>query len=123
MEDDDIKSPVQIDIYYDRTPSYRVYHVDGAHGGWTGKAYLAFDFYVEQSPSPQVIRHNVDDKGQLGDIVARGGREGIVRQSECGVIMDFMAAVQFHAWLGERIEHAQRVGLVKIEKGEGNEVT
>lgn len=115
-----------LDVHFDRSPSYQLHHVDGVHGGIAPNGeHLVFDLYVERTPNPKLIRHEVEVEDQadlpdgavsLGDEISRGGREGVLRESECGVVMSWGAVLRLHNWLGEKIEEAKDAGI--LEKDE-----
>lgn len=115
------EKPSQVDIYYERTHSYRLYHVDGAHGGITPRGNLTFDLYVDRPEIPKMIRREVSEHGKLGDEISRGGRKGILRQIECGVVLDFQAAANLHDWLGEMLDRAQQHGIFEKAEEENGE--
>lgn len=108
-----------IDIHFDRSPSYEVYHVDGVHGGPSPQGdQLVFDFYVERQPQPQLIRHRIDIEGKkasLGEEVTRGERDGVLREFQSGVTMSWKNVVKLRDWLDEQIQKAEDAGMIEIE--------
>lgn len=119
---DQSKEGSKVDIHFDQSPSYRTYHVDGAHGGIAPQGtHLAFDFYVERQTHPKLVRHELNEDGSLGDEVSRGGRDGVVRESQCGVVMDWDAVLRLHNWLSQQIERAQQAGIIQQEETNDDE--
>ncbi len=108
------KSNVRTDIelHYIKTASYRTYHVDGAFGGLTPRGNIYCDFFVERAPTPQSMVHKITRDGQLGDEKNRTGKDGLVRQIECGISLDIKAAINLKTWLDEKIEEYQKNILV-----------
>ena len=107
----------EVDIHFDRSPSYETYHADGVHGGMTPQAnHLAFDLYVERQTHPQLVRHAIEKDGSLGEEVSRGGREGVLREAQCGVVMDWESALRFYNWLTQQIQMAQEAGIIQTEE-------
>jgi hypothetical protein len=93
-----------IDIYYKKTNNYRTYHVDGVFGGVTPRGKFYIELYIDRSPTPQTIRHKIDEDGKIGDEVNREGKEGIIREIEAGLIMDYDVARSIRDWLDAKIK-------------------
>lgn len=116
----------KIDVHYDQSPSYRTFHVDGVHGGVSPRGdHLVFDLYAEKRPNPKLIRHGIEEvegeRTKLGDEISRGGREGILREAQCGIAIDWGAALRLYEWLGEQIQTARDAGIIDIEEQQNNE--
>lgn len=106
----------EIEIHYDRTPRYRTYHVDGMRGNWSPGGKLTVDFYVERYASPQIVRHAIDDSGQLGKVTQAGGdRSGVIRDAEGGLVMDPQTALRVYAWLGDKLKEGIEWGFLDRE--------
>ncbi len=93
-----------------KSGAFRVIHADGAFGGPTPRGNLMFTLYSERVPFPQRISHELtstpEGELRLGDeIVAdRISKDGVVRELECGVVMDIAGVRSLHAWLGAKIK-------------------
>jgi len=82
-----------IQIHYIKTPSYRTYHVDGAYGGLTPNGNIYCEFFVERSITPQSITYGIDERGRLGKPKKRTGKQGFVREIECGISINIRTAL------------------------------
>ncbi len=94
-----------VKINYLKSPSYRTIHVDGALGGPTPDLNVYIALWSQRGAIPDVTVHSVTPEGQVNpqpkEVVARS--TGMVREVECGVMMNLEAARNFHRWLGEKI--------------------
>lgn len=111
----DLDKKDKIPIKYKEAADYKVYHADGAHGGWTPRTNLSIDFYVERSTFPEVIVHSLSDKGDLGPVIEQKGEKGIRRERQFGVILSIRTAVELRNWLNDKIKEGQEAGLFSIE--------
>jgi hypothetical protein len=105
----------ELDIHYDRTSSYRTFHADGFRGGITPKQNVFIDFYVERPAAPKLVKHEVRD-GKLGPETKRGGRSGVVRSSEGGLIMNLNTALELYWWLEDQIDTAVKMDLISEDQ-------
>lgn len=101
---EDTKKITDIDFHYLKTNSYRTYHADGIFGGFTPRGFLYIETFLERSPTPTMTKYKMSDSGEVGDEILREGKSGVIREIECGLIMDINAAKSFHKWLDERIK-------------------
>jgi len=92
-----------MEVHYLKTGSYRTYHVDGIFGGLSPRGILYVEPFVERAPTPTMIKHEITADGRLGEEILRQGKSGVIREIECGLIMDFNTAKTLHKWLGEKI--------------------
>lgn len=102
------KLPKDIQIHYIKTPSYRTYHVDGAYGGLTPNGNIYCEFFVERNVTPQSITYGIDKTGHLGKPKKRTGKQGFVREIECGISINIQTASALKDWLEEKIEDYKR---------------
>jgi len=91
-----------ITFHYQKTPSYRSFHVDGAHGGLSPKGNLHMNVFVERPSIPKIEKYKIS--GNNLELVSKDGKEGIIREVECELIMDYNSMRLIHKWLGEKIE-------------------
>lgn len=100
----DSNQPTQIDFFYMKSQGYRNYHADGAAGGRTPSGELFLNFYVERGAIPQRERYELKADGQLGGLIESEGKNGIVRDIECGVVLSIRAAKDLRDWLTKMTE-------------------
>lgn len=97
----DNKSEI-IEFHYIKSPTYRSYHVDGLHGGFTPGGYLYANIFHERLPIPQTEIRNFKN-GALGEIIDKETKTGVVRLVEASLAMDYATAVSIRDWLNDRI--------------------
>ena len=106
--------PKEVNIHYLKTPSYRSYHVDGAYGGLTPKGDIYCEFYIDRNVTPQTIVHEIEKDGRLGVVKEKIGKDGFIRQIECGIDLDINTARALKNWLEEKIkEYEEKIELFK----------
>lgn len=103
------KTPPTIEFHYLKTPGYRIHHVDGAYGGITPQRNIFLELYCEHNATPLRVEHEISEKGVLGDERNRDGKSGIVRQIECGAVMDVSTARALRNWLDQKIEEVAAI--------------
>lgn len=98
------QEPRIVKFNYITTNNYRNYVVEGVFGGLTPKGKIYAEFFAEKSQIPRNVKHEINKNGTLGQEIDRQVDEGIVRQIECGIIMDIDMAVAFRTWLDQKID-------------------
>lgn len=89
----------EIAFHIQKGPSYQTHYVDGAIGGVTPRGKIHLSFYLERGAVPKSVVHEVNEKGILGRQLAVEGKTGIIREMNCGVILDVKAACQLRDWI------------------------
>ena len=102
------KKPNKITFNYIKTPSYRTYHVDGFYGGLTAKGNLYVELFVERAVTPQKEIYEIKGNALMPN-PKREGKEGVVREIEAGMIMDYPTMLIFKKWLDEKINQHQSI--------------
>jgi len=97
----------ELDIHYIKTQSYRTFHVGGVFGGLTPRKEIYMEFFIDRAPTPRMIKHAVTPSGGIGDEIMRDSKEGLVREIECGAIMDIPTAIMLRGWLDDKIKKAE----------------
>jgi len=108
--------PEKIKITYDRTPSYKIFKIDGAHGGFTPKGDLFLDLYKEVTSPPNSEIKKVTRDGKIGETLEVDRNGDIKRIIECAISFDIETAVQIHKWLDEKIKQYKDA----VNKSESN---
>ena len=101
--------PKSLTFHYVKTDSYRNYHVDGAHGGLTNKGFLQVNLFLERHPIPQTQKLDI----QGGEVVESEGKTGVIREVECGLVMDYKTMLDLHQWMGEKIKEYNQIFIPK----------
>lgn len=99
------KSPSRLRFHYLKSNLFRVVHVDGVLGGWTGPGLLHIATYSERPAIPTVTEHDlIEDQQQLGPADLVEGKTGFVRELDIDLMMNFERAVEMRDWLTQRID-------------------
>src|SRR5260370_9404548 len=90
----------KVKFFYQKGSLFRIVHVDGAIGGLTPSLDLFVSVYNQLAPIPQVTVQEISEEGGLGDeiLADRQTKEGIWREGEVGLIMNFQSPKIFHQW-------------------------
>ena len=99
----------EIDIHYLKTLAYRSYHVDGIFGGITPKGKLYCELFIDRNVTPKKITHEVLPDSRVGKEIGREGKQGLVREVECGIILDIDTAISIRNWLDTKINDFNKV--------------
>jgi len=96
-----------IEFHYQKTPSYRVLHVDGMWGGATPKGHFSVSFFSERLAIPRVSQRTVtastSNQYQTGPEQPVDMLDGVVRQVDATVIMDLRTAQEFYVFMTEHL--------------------
>jgi hypothetical protein len=97
-------------IEYEKSRLFRVVHADGAFGGTTPRLGLFISFYSERFPIPRVLTYEVTSSGAPGAELSaeRESKQGIFREVEVGVTLDFSAAKSLASWLNEKVAELEK---------------
>lgn len=100
-------APSKIEFHYQKSPSYRTVHADGAFGGATPRGYLAVTFFGERATIPRKGVREVtsvsDEEVKLGPETVIEGLEGVMRQLEVTVMLDVNASRELLIWLQRHV--------------------
>ena len=105
-----MEPPEKIRIEYVKSNFFRVVHVDGAFGGTTPRLDLFITFYSERFPIPRILTYEMSPQGApIKEIVEeRESKEGIIRESEVGLLLDLPSAKSLLQWLGEKVAELEK---------------
>lgn len=96
----------ELEIFFTKSPAYRVVHADGAWGGLTGALGMHLGFYSEFREPPDSITYGA--QGTKLEERGRSGREAVVRQIEVEVIFNLQTAQALRGWLDEKLRDAAK---------------
>jgi len=101
--------PAQVAFHYVKSSGFRTVHGDGIIGSITPRGLIHFAVYTERPAIPQIVVHEVDAHGKVGNVVAAPmGRDGIVRELEVDIILDLQTARSFREWLDLRLVEGEK---------------
>ena len=96
--------------------NYNPVYVNGAHGGVSPRGELVVNFYLERTPLPNAITHEINPNGTIGNVVAEEPEDlknSVVRVVENGVVLNYESARNIHLWLGERLKEMESIEQAK----------
>jgi hypothetical protein len=91
----------QVRFHLLKTHGYRSYHVDGGMSTITAKGDLYVELYLERRATPTEILFSIEQEG-LKEI-KHEGKEGWIREIECGILLDIPAAIGLRDLLSTQI--------------------
>ncbi|MBU1087989.1 MAG: hypothetical protein KKD05_10815 [Candidatus Omnitrophica bacterium] len=100
-----------IDVHYLKTLAYRSYQVDGIFGGITPKGKLYCELFIERSVTPKKTTHEILPDSRIGKEISREGKEGLIREIECGMTFDIETAKAIKTWLEKKIKDYDEIFL------------
>lgn len=109
-----------IDISYVQASDYKTSYAEGVIGGITPNGKLAFDFYFGRGPTPSKLKRRVLESGELGEVVEVDGKEGVIRQKECGVVLDPGTVLELYHWLEDKLHKFEEIHDVEFIQEEKN---
>lgn len=95
----------KLEFHYIKNNGFCTILGSGVFGGITPQGQLNINFFTERAAIPTKIVYaatQIGDKLKL-DEIERDGKDGIIREVQCGVLMDINVAISFRAWLDEKI--------------------
>jgi hypothetical protein len=108
--------PSRLLYHWIKSGLFRVVHADGAYGGISSRGFLHFALYNERAAIPRVSERDItvseDGSVSAGPERTTDSREGLVREVEVEIMMDYRTAVEFLEWF------EQKVGILRKMHGE-----
>lgn len=106
MEIDKENKLPEINIYYEKNPSYRTIYSDGLIGGITPRGDVNLNFYSTRNVIPKSIKHNILSDGTIDKDgkVSEDSKNGIIREIEFGVYMTKDTAESIYTVLKNLLE-------------------
>jgi hypothetical protein len=91
---------------------YNPTYVNGAQGGFSPRGEMVIHFYLERSPLPESISHEITPEGAIGreiGVEPEGLSGSMVRFVDTGVVMSYENARVFHTWLGDKLREMEEL--------------
>jgi hypothetical protein len=113
MGDED--RPTTVDINYVKSVDFREIACDGVVGAPTPRGKLWVAFFTERLPLPRIVRHNLVQGPEPGDLSIDpnkepsiiDGRAGVIRNVEFGLYLTPQVAQDLHEWLGRQLRNLE----------------
>lgn len=103
-------------FFYDKCTDFRTIHVDGAIGGPTPRGYIHVAVYSERQAIPKRIEVKIDPEANVETEVGRDGKNGILRELQCDLVLDLNAAQSLADWLQRNVAMVRQA--LSAKKGE-----
>jgi hypothetical protein len=102
-----------VKFFHEKTPDYRIIHVDGAWGSISSIGNAQLDLYVESAVTPNAVLQPLGADGNLtGEQIPLGRVEPetilVIRNIQCSVVLSLAAAMQVHAVLDSYISSSKK---------------
>lgn len=102
-----------IKFKYIFTYDYNPVYVNGAHGGISPRGEIIANFYLERTPLPNELVHDITPEGAISPDPSRTEPDNLggtlVRYVSNGIVLNYQNARELHAWLGDRIVELERL--------------
>lgn len=113
------KKKHNFEAHFVKSNDYRTNYASGFYGGFTNVGKFHMSYYVERAPIPKSIDMSidVDENGVgIGSLIEgkKKGKEGVVRETQGGIIMDIEVAKSMVTWLSEKISEFELLKNSKI---------
>ena len=95
---------------------YNPKYVNGAFGGVSPQGEIIVNFYLERIPLPYEDHHELYSDGHISQIKSRkpDDFEGtMIRYIQSGIVVSLEQAKSIQAWLGSKIEEAEKIEMIK----------
>jgi hypothetical protein len=99
----------QLEFHFIRSPLFRSVPADGAWFNPDATGTIHMVFFNEYAAIPDRIIVNLDERGMFVSEGQRIAKQGMTRELEVDVVMNFADAAQFHATLGENLKQIKAV--------------
>ncbi|MCG2761359.1 MAG: hypothetical protein L6407_09125 [Candidatus Delongbacteria bacterium] len=98
----------EIKFTYIKNNSFKVHHIDGLNGGLTPRGDVILNFFSERFPIPKEVTYELEGN-MLGKELKVESKEGIIREVECGIVVDYDTAVSISAWLEKQLKQLKKL--------------
>jgi hypothetical protein len=105
-----MKKEDKIEFHYIKSPHFKTFLTSGAYGGVSPNGLISMAFYVERSPIPRKTAFNIEN-GKLGNEISelKEGKEGVIREVDCNILMDVDTAKNVRNWLDNHIKSLEEL--------------
>lgn len=96
-------------FHYIKTDNYRTYYSDGFFGGITPKGKIYMEPFIERGSTPQQVKHIISESGNIDAGAILESKKDVIREIECGIIMDIETAKSLVSWLSTKIDEFNNI--------------
>ena len=110
MADKENEPTQSIQVHNIKNLNFKTVYSDGVQSTITPTGKVNLNFYLQRLPIPKTINYEIDKvKGGLGEIIgsSNDSLEGIVREFEVGVLMDYHSILALRDNISKIIEDFQ----------------
>lgn len=112
------KEKKELIFHYIKTNNYKTFYSDGFFGGITPKGKIYMEPFIERGATPQQVKHIISEDGDIDGGTILEAKKDVIREIECGIVMDVETAKALQNWLTTKIEEFQEINnkLTQEEK-------
>ena len=103
-------------FHYIKTNNYKTFYSDGFFGGITPKGKIYMEPFIERGATPQQVKHIITEDGNIDEGTILEGKKDVIREIECGIIMDIETAKSLVNWLTNKIDEFQEMQKKLLSK-------
>ncbi len=96
----------EVHFRYIKASDYKSHHVDGIHGGLTGRGLLHMNFFVEKQPFPDTETYVLEENSLK--LSSEKKTEPAIREVEGALIMDYNTMKSMRDWLDNKIKDFEK---------------
>lgn len=107
------------EYHYLKINDFKTYFSTGVIGGPNLSGLLDLNFFVDRPTVPRITFHKIVDHKINPMESNREGRNGSIRELQCGVILDLNTAKALYSWLGRHIDALEKISN-EIKENDSN---
>jgi hypothetical protein len=98
-----------ITIYNVKSSGFKQIHVDGAHGTVTPSGFININFFNQRMSIPKGTVYELDNDGKISNAIKDldGSKDGIVRDFEVGIIVDYKSCKSIRDFLDLKLKELE----------------
>lgn len=98
-----------LDFHYIKSRFFRVLHTDGTIGNITPKGDIFIGFYNERPSLPDKMTYRIEGSKLGQPINVETEHEGIMRELDAAIVMDYDVAKTFLVWLSGQVSQLEKL--------------
>ncbi len=100
---------MEIKFIYEKGTDFKVHQIDGVLGGTSPHGDIFLNFFSERFPIPETVSYELLENDKLGKEIEKDVKNAIIRELECGIILNIETAKKINEWLSQKITENEKV--------------
>lgn len=100
---------MEVETHFIKSPDFKTVQITGAWGGVLGNGIMNINLFTERIPIPQRIVLEVESDGKTIREKYKEGKNGIVREVQMGILMDYTTAKSVYEFLGNALKDQEKI--------------